>query len=331
MWLWQPSARSKRVLWIKLFLVSCGLHILGLLLILVAYRGYYAHYDIILNQVPNVPVVFMPLHKSMHVRSGKQGDTHREKTGKPAPAIGKKEQSVCKQEQPSPGQVHEIQRQPTVQQGPTAVVAEQEKAVAPKKISPKKNNKKKVEKEKVTNTPKKNNKKKDAAAETVKKTVVPQIAKVPKTQQQEVSVAPVPIPLQKPVIQERIIESKPVQLSPKQMAEDSAVTAQNIIDQSIDMPQGQDVLCVGQVEWDALQVQEQIQQELEQHWNPPMGLNGDATCQIKVVIDWSGIIKQVTTQISSGVLAFDIHARSTVFAMHFPKVAWGKELILHFK
>ena len=81
---------------------------------------------------------------------------------------------------------------------------------------------------------------------------------------------------------------------------------------------------IGQLEQDALQLQEEIQREIEQHWKPPVGLGDDVVCQIQAIIGWDGTVHSLHIQQKSGVLAYDMHARSAVLAMKFPEAAWVK-------
>ncbi len=87
---------------------------------------------------------------------------------------------------------------------------------------------------------------------------------------------------------------------------------------------------VGREELEALVVQQEIQKEIEQRWHPPIGISPETTCQVRALIGWDGAIKEVKMEKSSGVLVFDVHARSVTQAIVFPKAVWGKELIMHF-
>lgn len=88
---------------------------------------------------------------------------------------------------------------------------------------------------------------------------------------------------------------------------------------------------VSQKEYDALELQQLLQEELELHWQPPAGLAPDLSCEVKVFLDRQGSIKQLDFVAPSGVLIYDIHAQSTLMALQYPKQTWGKQLTVTFK
>ena len=88
----------------------------------------------------------------------------------------------------------------------------------------------------------------------------------------------------------------------------------------------QSAIYVGQLEYEALQLQEAVQRELQTHWKPPIGNTG-LTCTIRIVIDWQGVISDTITEQTSGVLMFDMSAEQAINAMTFPKTAWGHFLL----
>lgn len=94
---------------------------------------------------------------------------------------------------------------------------------------------------------------------------------------------------------------------------------------------GQDVVYVGQQEYDALGMQTYLQQELSANWQPPQGLPADTSCEISFVVDWHGKANTVAVSKSSGALVYDISARSALLAMEFPDWARGKAFKITFK
>lgn len=94
---------------------------------------------------------------------------------------------------------------------------------------------------------------------------------------------------------------------------------------------GQDVVYVGQQEYDALGMQTYLQQELSTYWQPPQGIPADAECEVSFVVDWQGKAETVTVSKSSGALVYDISARSALLAMEFPDWARGKSFKITFK
>lgn len=62
-----------------------------------------------------------------------------------------------------------------------------------------------------------------------------------------------------------------------------------------------------------------LQQELVRHWQPPVGIIGDCTCLITTQINWQGKIEDIVIDKQSGVLMFDIAARSAMLAIDLPR------------
>ena len=93
----------------------------------------------------------------------------------------------------------------------------------------------------------------------------------------------------------------------------------------------QDVLYVGQQEYEMLRMQSYLQHEILAHWRPPIGVPAQACCEISFVVDWAGIVNNVAVVSSSGVLMYDVSARSALLAMDFPGWAKGKSFKISFK
>ncbi len=90
-----------------------------------------------------------------------------------------------------------------------------------------------------------------------------------------------------------------------------------------------DAIYVGQLEYDALKLQDALQGEVERCWQSPPGLQ-DISCEIKVVLDFNGKPHAIDIQNSSGVLMYDLSARGAVQSIAFPNFAWGKEITITF-
>jgi len=95
--------------------------------------------------------------------------------------------------------------------------------------------------------------------------------------------------------------------------------------------QGNEIRYVGRDDLDALQMQEFINQEVGQHWNPPIGIPKDAACEIKLVVNWQGALNEIKMLAASGIAIYDISVRNAVQKMSFPKWLWGKEFSITFK
>ncbi len=285
MWPWLLSAHKKYRLWRMVLGISVGFHAILLLLLFVAYRGYYAHYDIDISKqiARDTPVVFLPLCKT--VRSS-GGNTRKKKKSVRERAQKKVESAVPKVEMPAAPVMSDPV--PIAQEkAPTTLVSEVPKESAVRKTLIQRKKKKQLKNRMSfrTRTP--------SRAEEVVKT--------------EVAATPI----------EQAIAEQPQQEVHEQMAEVA--------------PGDDNAVYVGQLEHDALALQEEIFKEIEQHWSPPVGLGRDKECQVKVIIDFDGAIKELVIEKTSGILAFDVSARTAIMAMVLPKASWGKEVVMHFK
>jgi hypothetical protein len=74
-----------------------------------------------------------------------------------------------------------------------------------------------------------------------------------------------------------------------------------------------------------------LQNELSKYWAPPPGMADDCKCQLTACIDRTGVVSDVMVQESSGVLIFDITARSALLAVAWPVWSWGSSITITFK
>lgn len=134
-------------------------------------------------------------------------------------------------------------------------------------------------------------------------------------------------PIKKEKIKEKKVEApKPVVEPAPQVPVQQSVENQKAVSLPAD---AQEAIYVGQLELEALQLQEAVQRELQTYWKPPIGHRG-LTCNVTVMVDWQGVISEITIAQSSGVLMFDMSAEQALSAMTFPKTAWGKNITITF-
>lgn len=127
------------------------------------------------------------------------------------------------------------------------------------------------------------------------------------------------------------IEEKPkpvVDQTPKPVVPAVAATGETPVAMSVPAD-AQSAIYVGQLEYEALQLQEAINRELQTYWKPPVGHAG-ATCTLRAVVDWQGQLADIIVEQSSGMLMFDMSAEQAISAMTFPKTAWGKQVTITF-
>ncbi|MGB8367164.1 MAG: hypothetical protein WCD44_02290, partial [Candidatus Babeliales bacterium] len=125
-------------------------------------------------------------------------------------------------------------------------------------------------------------------------------------------------------------ESKPKQLAQKEIKKE-AVFTQNKQLETKQASVGQKIVQANYREIEAQRRQALLQKELAHYFKPPIGVPADCICQIKVMVDWSGIIKDLTVMQSSGILMYDVAARSALYTMKMPSWSKGKLLTVIFK
>jgi outer membrane biosynthesis protein TonB len=147
-----------------------------------------------------------------------------------------------------------------------------------------------------------------------------------------------PKPKEKPKlakIEPKKVEQKKLEPTPQPVIA-QAIAVQNVEPVMDQIPPeqlvaGENVVYVGQHEYEALEVQRQIQEEAQKWWKAPPGVGADAACQVVVHIDHEGKICELAIAKGSGVLMFDVRARQAVSQMEFPRGSWGKEVVVYFK
>lgn len=77
--------------------------------------------------------------------------------------------------------------------------------------------------------------------------------------------------------------------------------------------------------------QQLLTQKIGLYWKPPAGIGSDCACQVTFTVDWSGQLADIGITQSSGILIFDLAARSALCAMEMPEWAKGKTftVVLH--
>jgi len=73
-----------------------------------------------------------------------------------------------------------------------------------------------------------------------------------------------------------------------------------------------------------------LQQELVRVWHPPVGIAQECQCQLRVSIGSDGAVRAVHVLDSSGVLMFDVAARSALSSAQLPKWTWGTSIDITF-
>lgn len=291
MWRWQPSGRNR--LWHHV-IASCALVHLGLLcLLFLVYRGSVDNYLIYTSSALTTQhVVLVPLQKVVG--------------GAKAPSVSQAASAPIAQSISTQSEV--IERKTPVQESKATTLASAKKThpPAPRLRRAEKNKSKKKTKKKRDKKSKKNVREKKS-----------------KKQLKEKSQKPEKIEIEK-----KVEEQKPVE-KPAKPSEAKHFLRSHFDSMSEGRADAQQAIYVGQLEYEALQLQEAMQQELQTHWKPPIGHTG-LTCVVRIILDWQGAISDVIIEQTSGVLLFDMSAEQALHVMTFPKTAWGKQVTITF-
>ncbi|MCA9769808.1 TonB C-terminal domain-containing protein [Candidatus Dependentiae bacterium] len=87
----------------------------------------------------------------------------------------------------------------------------------------------------------------------------------------------------------------------------------------------------GRQELALLQMQARIQKEVSMIWKPPVGLPKNLLCQVTLTINDKGHVTETKVSKSSGVLLYDVSARTALTQLTLPLWAHGKKFCITFK
>lgn len=85
-----------------------------------------------------------------------------------------------------------------------------------------------------------------------------------------------------------------------------------------------------QDDFDTPRIQQYIQSEVSKRWTPPIGLPDDLVCEVTIQVGGDGVVTDAIIEESSGVLVYDLSARSAAALLSLPRWAWGKEFMISF-
>jgi len=174
-----------------------------------------------------------------------------------------------------------------------------------------------------TSTTKKNGAKTETASKKIKATkqVTKAIKKEPvKEKKQPAPVAKKKIAKPNPDPLPEVIDHMPATPLVAQASAQEPIT-----DKATDAP-----IVMGQDEYDAFTMHEQIRDEIARCWSPPAGIASGTNCIVTVYVTWQGGLERYTIQQPSGVLMFDMSVRVSLKNIAFPRCAHGKEITITF-
>lgn len=142
---------------------------------------------------------------------------------------------------------------------------------------------------------------------------------------EKIAKQPIPVPVKQPVAKPTLVAKKadPPKAAAKKAA--PAKGAQKRLPDHLDLSLSQNKNMHGfEAEFKLLY------QELSTHWAPPPGVPADSQCAVTVFLDRQGEIADMLVDSSSGMLVFDLAARSALSELEFPKFVWGKSITITF-
>jgi len=304
MWFWQRKSHPKKYQFLgKLFLLFLSFHCIvmfGLFFV-------YSHDTVKVSTInlrktlidSEARIVYLPLQKRIKRQPNKKIACFSKKTSLKKVPAKKKPQPAPKKKKKTSLQSVQLKKQQKKKIVPPVKKIKQTKKIEqktipkqkPKPKSPVKPKEKSKTKEPVKPKQLQTKKEQKVESKSVSKKQEPQ----KRAQKEESIVKPDPVQIEEP-IQEELEEN---------------------------------VIYLGREDMQAYKLALQIQQELERHWSPPPGLPKDLTCTVALKINLSGKVEAEVTR-SSGVLLYDIPARSAALSAQLPKLLWGKELTVVF-
>ncbi len=124
-----------------------------------------------------------------------------------------------------------------------------------------------------------------------------------------------------------------VQKKSKKIDQKSAqkVQSKKLAKQVVQSEQKDVAIRVGYRDIETLRCYNVLQKELVKYWRPPIGVLDGCSCKIKIFVGWDGSILGIKMIKQSGVLMYDVSARSALFAMSMPRWAQGKSITITFE
>jgi hypothetical protein len=86
------------------------------------------------------------------------------------------------------------------------------------------------------------------------------------------------------------------------------------------------VIFVGYEQFDECVIGSKIQHAIIQSWTPPVGLDQGVSCEMKITVSPDGAAESIVVAKTSGVLVFDMSARTALQQIEFPQEVHGKTI-----
>lgn len=93
-------------------------------------------------------------------------------------------------------------------------------------------------------------------------------------------------------------------------------------------PVSDNVVFVGYEQFDECVIGSKIQHAIVQSWTSPVGLDQGISCEMKIAVSLDGAADSIEVAKSSGILVFDMSARTALQQIEFPKEVHGKTIMI---
>lgn len=346
MLLWRPNERNKYIFLLELIIIStCAHGILGIFLFIL-YKDGSSSLHIELGQSRN-PTLFVPLKKSSMTiagnRSGQATPNQKDLTNK-----SYKNSDPEKNKQKTPSHKKRIGSGTSLGFAPKTDIR--------KASSTKKEANATLEKPAIKKTKQHKNKIKAKKQEQpeIKKVTTKKNEPIKATEEEIVQPKKSPIAAEQPPSApientnnrptEPVTQPAPLTKEPEQKHPELPIGTNNNDQQSTPNEQKlldgmpMDEIIIGHennaadyMNAEEAHMHECIEQEIMARWKLPRGLPKELNCQIKCCMGADGTVSSCTLEKTSGVLIYDMAARSAARAMTLPRWAWGKEFTIVFK
>ncbi len=344
MLLWQPKERNKYLFLLELIIISTIAHLILGILLFVVYKGGISSFHVELGK-SHSPTLFVPLKRpSMFNHADCQTEGRFVQRRKCAKSGSKHAESTNKTSSGAVGHKRMLGSDTTMKleaehNNPKArhfkkEITEESKYCDTKRGELDKKEikiKTKSKKEKNKSISKKEHGKK-IQEPTIQPAVLPQVEEqkpaAPMNEVKQPEQAPMPAEPQpsEPVEAPQIADNP--EIPPQEAAHEQELADGVPMDEII---VGQSGYVGEYVTAEQARMHECIEQEIVSRWKPPRGLSKELSCQIKCCIGGDGVVVSCILEKHSGVLIYDMSARSAARAMSLPRWAWGKDFTIVFK
>jgi hypothetical protein len=90
------------------------------------------------------------------------------------------------------------------------------------------------------------------------------------------------------------------------------------------------VIYIGRYDAEDLQLHTDIQRAVEEHWHAPAGAAANTECMLRAFINPQGVAENITIDKASGMLVYDVAARTALSKTEFPTTVRGQTIVLRF-